>query len=163
VVIILVDGRLGSRPVPGGPELLVILAVMTVPVAIVVLVMALASRATVSGPSQPLTPTGDARRCLESIAGDIHRLGGHSVEWLSSDVVQVSWRHRSGWVFVVAILAFPLGLFALLFTTTSYGTITLQHGSPPTIRLGGELSRAAAGAAHARMTWPAPQIVDAPS
>ena len=84
------------------------------------------------------------RKWLELIAGDIHQLNGHRIEWLSANVIQVSWRHRSGWVLIVAIVLFPLGLLALLFTVTSYGTIVLVHdGSPSTIRLGGEMSNAA--------------------
>lgn len=136
---------------PGGPELVIIAVVLAVPVAIVLLIMALGgSRTAVASNSDMITLPGDGRAWLESVARDIHQLNGHDIEWLSSDVMQVSWRHRSGWVFIVAIISFPLGLFALLFTVTSYGTIVLvRDGSPSTVRLGGELSNAAIDAVNA--------------
>ncbi len=138
--------------VPGGPELIIILVVLAIPAAIVLLIVALSgSRTAVPSNSDTITLSGDARRWLELVASDIHRLNGHRIEWLSADVMQVSWRHRSGWVFIVAIISFPLGLFALLFTVTSYGTIVLVHdGSPSTIRLGGEMSKAAIDAVNVR-------------
>ena len=53
---------------------------------------------------------------------------------------------------MVAIVLFPFGLFALLSTVTSHGTIILVHdGAPSTIRLGGELSSAAVDAVNARV------------
>ena len=134
----------------GGPELIIVFVVLAIPVAIVLLIIGLSgSRAAVGDVSDTIQLSGDGRAWLELVARDIHRLKGHSVEWLSADVVQVSWRHRSGWVFVVAIVLFPFGLLALLFTMTSHGTIVLVHdGAPSTIRLGGELSKAAVDAVN---------------
>ena len=95
---------------------------------------------------------GDGRAWIELVARDLHRLNAHTVEWLSADVLEVSWRHRSGWVFLVSILIFPIGLFALLFTITSHGTIVIvDDGSPSTIRFGGEFSNAALDAVNARV------------
>ena len=111
---------------PGGPELIIILVVLAIPVAIVLLIMALSgSRTAVPNSGDTIALSGDARTWLELVASDIHHLNGHRIEWLSADVIQVSWRHRSGWVFIVAIILFPFGLFALLFTVTSYGTIVV--------------------------------------
>jgi hypothetical protein len=142
----------------GGPELLVILLVLAIPVAIVLLIMALGgSRSAFPSNGNTLTLWGDARTSLELIASDIHQLDGHRIDWLSADAIQVSWRHRSGWVFVVAVILFPLGLLALLFTVTSYGTIVLVHeGAPSTIRLGGEMSNAAVDAVTARVAAAVP-------
>jgi hypothetical protein len=139
--------------VPGGPELIIVLVVLAIPVAIVLLIFRLSGpRATGRGATDTITLSSDGRVWLESVARDIHQLNGHSIEWLSPDVVQVSWRHRSGWVFVVAIMLFPIGLLALLFTVTSHGTIVLMHdGEPSTIRLGGELSNAAVAAVNTRV------------
>jgi hypothetical protein len=139
--------------VPGGPELIIVFVVLAVPAAIVLLIVGLSgSRSAGGGVSDTIPVSGDGRAWLQLVVRDIHQLGGHSVEWLSADVVQVSWRHRSGWVFVVAIVLFPLGLLALLSTVTTYGTIVLvRDGAPSTIRLGGELSKAAVEAVNARV------------
>jgi hypothetical protein len=140
--------------VPGGPELIIILVVLAIPVAIVLLIMAL------SGSRTAVPNGGDARTWLQLVASDIHQLNGHRIEWLSADVIQVSWRHRSGWVFIVAIILFPFGLLALLFTVTSFGTIVLVHdGSPSTIRLGGEMSNAAIDAINVRAAGAVPTTV----
>ena len=138
---------------PGGPELIIVFVVLAVPVAIVLLIIRFSgSRAARAGVSDTIPLSGDGRTWLEFVARDIHELNGHSVEWLSADVVQVSWRHRSGWVLVVAIVLFPFGLLAQLSTVTSHGTIVLVHdGAPSTIRLGGELSNAAVDAVNARV------------
>jgi hypothetical protein len=146
--------------VPGGPELIII-AVLAIPVAIVLLIMALSgSRTAVASSGDTIALSGDPRTWLELIASDIHHLDGHRIEWLSADVIQVSWRHRSGWVFIVAIILFPLGLLALLFTVTSYGTIVLaRDGSPSTIRLGGEMSNAAIDAVNLRAAGAVPTTV----
>jgi hypothetical protein len=146
--------------VPGGPEFIII-AVLAIPVAIVLLVMALSgSRTAVPNGGDTIALSGDARSWLELVASDIHQLNGHRIEWLSADVIQVSWRHRSGWVFIVAIILFPLGLLALLLTVTSYGTIVLVHvGSPSTIRLGGEMSNAALDAVNVRAAGAVPTTV----
>ena len=145
---------------PGGPELIII-AVLAIPIAIVLLIMALSgSRTAVPNSGDTIALSGDARTWLELIAIDIHQLNGHHIEWLSADVIQVSWRHRSGWVFIVAIILFPFGLLALLFTVTSYGTIVLVHdGSPSTIRLGGEMSNAAIDAINVRAAGAVPTNV----
>ena len=139
--------------VPGGPELIIVFVVLAIPVAIVLLIIGLSgSRAAGAGVSDTIPLSGDGRAWLELVARDIHQLNGHSIEWLSADVLQVSWRHRSGWVFVVAIVLFPFGLLALLFTLTSHGTIVLvRDGAPSTIRLGGELSNAAIDAINTRL------------
>jgi hypothetical protein len=139
--------------VPGGPELIIVFVVLAIPVAIVLLILGLSgSRAAGVDVSHTITLSGDGRAWLELVARDIHQLRGHSVEWLSADVVQVSWRHRSGWVFVIAILLFPIGLLALLFAVTSHGTIALVHdGAPSTIRLGGEFSDATVDAVNTRV------------
>jgi hypothetical protein len=147
--------------VPGGPELIIIVVVLAIPVAIVLLIMALGgSRTAVPANGDTITLSGDARSWLELVGRDIHQLNGHRIEWLSADVLQVSWRHRSGWVFIVAIILFPLGLFALLFTVTSYGTIVVvRDGSPSTIRLGGEMSNAARDAVDVRVAGAASTTV----
>lgn len=139
--------------VPGGPELIIVFVVLAIPAAIVLLIVGLTgSRTAGVGVSDTITLSGDGRAWLELVGRDIHQLSGHSVDWLSPDVVQVSWRHRSGWVFVVAIVLFPIGLLALLFTITSHGTIVLvRDGAPSTIRLGGELSKAAVDAVNTRV------------
>jgi hypothetical protein len=149
------------RTVPGGPELIIILVVLAIPVAIVLLIMALSgSRAAVPNSGDTIALSGDARTWLQLVASDIHQLNGHRIEWLSADVIQVSWRHRSGWVFIVAIILFPFGLLALLFTVMSYGTIVLVHeGSPSTIRLGGEMSNAAIDAISVRAAGAVPTTV----
>jgi hypothetical protein len=142
-----------------GSELTIVLVALVILVAIVLVMVTLSgSRVTVDSDTMALS--GDARARLGVIAGDIDQLDRHSVEWLSADVIQVSWRHRSGWVFVVALLLFPLGLLALLFTVTSYGTIVLVHeGSPSTIRLGGEWSRAAMDAVDSHVAGAASATV----
>ncbi len=124
-------------------ELVAILLALAAVVAIVALA-ATRQRARPTRPNRSFTFSADGRAWLELVADDLNELNAHRIDWVSPDVVQVSWRHRSLWVFVVAILAFPIGLLALLFTTTSYGTIVLvQDGSGSTIRLGGTLSNAA--------------------
>jgi len=139
---------------PGGPEWIIILVVLAIPVAIVLLVLRLGGSTTATPvvDSSTIRLPGDGRGWLNQVAGDIHQLNGHSVEWLSADVLQVSWRHRTGWVFVVAIIVFPIGLFALLSIITSHGTIVVvDDGSPSTMRLGGEFSNAAVDAVNARV------------
>ncbi len=131
---------------PGGPELLIILIVIAVPVVIVVVVLRFAtpSSTVIVGDTTTIRLAGDGRAWLVAASGHLHRLRAHSVDWLSADVLQVQWRHRSGWTIVVAILLFPIGLLALLFTTTTYGTMVIvDHGDESTVRLGGEFSNAA--------------------
>lgn len=140
---------------PGGPELIIILVVLAIPAAIVLVIIGLSGSRKVAhvGDSDTIILSGNARTWLELVASDIHQLNGHSISWLSADVMQVSWRHRSGWVFLIAIVLFPFGLLALLFTVTSHGTIVLVHdGSPSTIRLGGELSNAAVDVVKRRVS-----------
>lgn len=146
---------------PGGPELVIIVVVLAVPVGVVLLIIALGgSRTALANNRDTITLPADGRAWLESVAQDIHQLNGHSIEWLSVDVMQVSWRHRSGWVFIVAIVLFPLGLLALLSTVTSYGTIVLvRDGSPSTVRLGGEMSNAAIDAVNMRVAGAASATV----
>ena len=143
---------------PGGPELIIVLVVLAIPVAIALLIMALSgSRTAVASSGDTLALSGDTRTWLELIASDIQQLNGHRIEWLSADEIQVSWRHRSGRVFIVALLLFPLGLLGLLFPVTSYGTIVVvDHGSPSTIRPGGEMSSAARDAVNVRAAGSVP-------
>jgi hypothetical protein len=132
---------------PGGPELLIILIVIAVPVAIVVAVKRFggtASTTATAGDTSTIRLTGDGRAWLVAVAGDLHQLNAHEVEWLSADVLQVHWRHRSGWTIVIAILFFPIGLLALASRVSAYGTIAvIDNGPESTIRLGGEFSNAA--------------------
>jgi hypothetical protein len=137
---------------PGGPELLIILLVIAIPVAIVVGVMRFGgttSTPATTGAASTIRLAGDGRAWLIAVAGDLHQLNAHSVEWLSTDVLQVHWRHRSGWTIVIAILLFPIGLLALTFKVSTYGTIALVDTS--TIRLGGEFSDAAIDTVNARI------------
>jgi len=136
---------------PSGPEWIIIWMVLAAAVAFVLVLRLGGSRSAVPvGDSSTIRLPGDGRGWLDQVACDIDQLNGHSVEWLSADVLQVSWRHRTGWVFVVAIIVFPIGLLALLSTITSHGTIVVvDDGSPSTMRLGGEFSDAAVDAVNA--------------
>jgi|GEM_PF-2541179 len=135
---------------PSGSEWTIILMVLAAAVAFVLVLRLGGSRSAVPvGDSSTIRLLGDGRGWLDQVARDIDQLSGHSVEWLSADVLQVSWRHRTGWVFVVAIIVFPIGLLALLSTITSHGTIVVDDGSPSTMRLGGEFSDAAVDAVNA--------------
>jgi len=135
---------------PSGSEWIIILMVLAAAVAFVLVLRLGGSRSAVPvGDSSTIRLLGDGRGWLDQVARDIDQLSGHSVEWLSADVLQVSWRHRTGWVFVVAIIVFPIGLLALLSTITSHGTIVVDDGSPSTMRLGGEFSDAAVDAVNA--------------
>jgi len=135
---------------PSGSEWIIILMVLAAAVAFVLVLRLGGSRSAVPvGDSSTIRLLGDGRGWLDQVARDIDQLSGHSVEWLSADVLQVSWRHRTGWVFVVAIIVFPIGLLAPLSTITSHGTIVVDDGSPSTMRLGGEFSDAAVDAVNA--------------
>jgi hypothetical protein len=84
------------------------------------------------------------------VVADLAALPKHSVDWLSHDVVVVTWTRRSGWVFLVVIFLFPLGLLALLFTTTEHGTIAVvDEGPPGSVTLGGQFSNAAVDTVNA--------------
>ena len=123
---------------PSGPEWIIILMALAAAVAFVLVLRLSRSRPAVPvGNSSTIRLPGDGWGWLDQVARDIDQLNGHNVEWLSADVLQVSWRHRTGWVFVVAIIVFPIGLLALLSTITSHGTIVVavdDDGSPSTIR-----------------------------
>jgi len=138
---------------PSGVEWIIILMVLAAALALVLVLRLGGSRSAVPvGDSSTIRLSGDGRGWLNQVARDIDQLNAHSVEWLSADVLQVSWRHRTGWVFVVAIIVFPIGLLALLSTITSHGTIVVvDDGSPSTMRLGGEFSDAAVDAVNARV------------
>ena len=138
---------------PSGPEWIIILMALAAAVAFVLVLRLSRSRPAVPvGNSSTIRLPGDGRSWLDQVARDIDQLNGHNVEWLSADVLQVSWRHRTGWVFVVAIIVFPIGLLALLSTITSHGTIVVvDDGEPSTIRVGGEFSNAAIDAVNARV------------
>jgi len=138
---------------PSGVEWIIILMVLAAALALVLVLRLGGSRSAVPvGDSSTIRLSGDGRGWLNQVARDIDQLNAHSVEWLSADVLQVSWRHRTGWVFVVAIILFPIGLLALLSTITSHGTIVVvDDGSPSTMRLGGEFSDAAVDAVNARV------------
>jgi hypothetical protein len=89
---------------------------------------------------------------LVQVVGDLHALPKHSVKWLSHDTVVVTWTRRSGWVFVIAVFLFPLGLAALLFTMTEHGTITVCDDGPPgRIAVGGTFSGRAIDTVNARV------------
>ncbi len=137
---------------PGGPELLIVLIVIAVAVVIVVVAQRFAtpSSTVIIGDSTTIRLASDGRSWLVAVSGQLHRLNAHSVDWLSADVLQVKWRHRSGWTIVIAIVLFPIGLLALLFTTNTYGTIAIvDNGAESTVRLGGEFSNAAVDAINA--------------
>ncbi|MEO1058995.1 MAG: hypothetical protein AAFY28_18970 [Actinomycetota bacterium] len=141
----------------GLSEIVIILLALAILVAIVLIATRGAGRGVTTSESDTFAVSGSGRAALDAIATDIHRLNAHRIEWLSPDVMQVSWRHRSGWQLVIAVVVFPVGLLALLFTTSSYGTIVLvDKGSTSTIRLGGRLSNAALAAISARVASATP-------
>jgi hypothetical protein len=59
-------------------------------------------------------------------------------------MLQIHWTRRPIWTFFVAVLFFPLGLVALLVTTTLTGTILVgENGPPARVQVGGDLSKVA--------------------
>ena len=127
-----------------GSELLIILAIVAILIALISLVLRTQERPAAVGAARTIEVPAAAHPWLIAVVADLHGLPKHSVEWLSRDVVVITWTRRSGWVFVVGIFLFPLGLAALFYTMTEHGTIAVVAEGPPAgLALGGQFSNAA--------------------
>ncbi len=134
-----------------GAELVLIVVLFAIGIGLVVLAARRQPRSAV-GATKTIRVPAAAHPWLIAAVADLDALPKHSVDWLSHDVVIVSWTRRSGWVFVVATFLFPLGLAALFFTMTEHGTIAVVDDGPPgTVAFGGQFSNAAVDAVNSRL------------
>jgi hypothetical protein len=126
-----------------GSELVIVVVLFAIGIGLVVLAARSQPRPAGS-PINTVEVPAAAHPWLIAVVGDLANLPKHSVDWLSHDVAIVTWTRRSGWVFVVAVFLFPLGLAALLFTMTEHGTIAVvDGGAPGRLSFGGQFSNAA--------------------
>ena len=138
----------------GGPEAMFLAIAMLVVVAAVVAVVRRSVPPT-TDTSRTIVVADQGHEWLDGVVAGLGTLRNHDVERLADHTVVVTWRRRSGWVYVVALLTFPLGLLALLFTTTDSGTITVADAGPPgRIRIGGVFSRVAVDEVNAHIPDP---------
>lgn len=118
----------------GGPELLIIV----VPV-IVILVVVFASRGSYGVPmeGESLLP-GPAGPWTDTFALAVTRVPGTTYTFPSATTMVVSGTRRPGWVWIVVILAFPIGLLALMAKVTEIGTLVFtEQGDTTLVRFSG--------------------------
>ena len=116
----------------GGSELIIVGTIVAAVVVLIVLLGRLLNGSKQStGGSKTIALAEASDAWLGRVAMGLSGLPFHRVEWPSPTTLQVYWTRRPVWTFIVAVLFFPLGLIALLVTTTLIGTIRILESGPP--------------------------------
>jgi hypothetical protein len=128
--------------------------ILMVLAACIALVVWLVVRAN-SGSGAPRVSQARVRGSAEDVLRDLQLatagISGTVTRRETPDSLTVEWTSIPGWAFVVAVLAFPLGLVALVARTSTVGTVVVGQESEQVARLqiAGVYKKATASAINA--------------
>lgn len=117
-----------------GSEWLILMAL----VAFVALVVWLVIRAARGGGATPISQArvrGSAEDVLRDLQLATAGISGTVTRRETPDSLTVEWTYIPGWAVVIAVLAFPLGLIALVARTSTVGTVVVGQESDQVARL----------------------------
>lgn len=120
-------------------------------VALVVWLVVRVTRGSGPTPVSQARVRGSAEDVLRDLQLATAGISGTVTRRETSDSLTVEWTSIPGWAFVVAVLAFPLGLIALVARTSTVGTVVVGQESDQVARLqiAGVYKKATASAINA--------------
>jgi hypothetical protein len=121
-------------PVFSGNEWL-ILVVLVLCIALVVWLVVRATRGSGAGHVSQARVRGGADDVLRDLQLATAGISNTVARRETADSLTVEWTYIPGWAFVVAVLAFPLGLIAFVARTSTVGTVVVSEESEDIARM----------------------------
>ena len=130
-----------------GNEWLIIVALLGL-VALVVWLIVRSVRGSGTASVSHARVRGNAADVLSDLQLASSGVSGTLVRRETPESLTAEWTYIPGWAFVVAVLAFPLGLVALITRTSVVGTVIVgqESGGVALMRMGGVFNKATARA-----------------
>jgi hypothetical protein len=104
-------------------------------IALVVWVVVLATRSSGGGRLSEARVRGSADDVLRDLQLATAGISNTVTRRETPDSLTVEWTYIPGWAFVVAVLAFPLGLIAFVARTSTVGTVVVGQESDGIARM----------------------------
>ena len=117
-----------------GSEWLILMALVAI-VALVVWLVIRAARGSGATPISQVRVRGSAEDVLRDLQLATAGISGTVTRRETPDSLTVEWTYIPGWAVVIAVLAFPLGLIALVARTSTVGTVVVGQESDQVARL----------------------------
>lgn len=112
-----------------------ILVVLVAFIALVVWLVVRATRSSGGGRLSQARVRGSAEDVLRDLQLSTAGISNTVTRRETPDSLTVEWTYIPGWAFVVALLAFPLGLIALVARTSTVGTVVVGQESDGIARM----------------------------